>query len=56
MAAATRPISTADPPGDGRCRIGSGLARYPHLWAYAQSLYDQEAFQLTTAPATFVKA
>lgn len=38
-----------DPPGSGIRRIGSGLAHYRNLWAYAQSLLDQEAFQRTTA-------
>lgn len=44
-----------DPPDDGHRRISSALTPYPHLWAYAQSLYDQEAFQITTAPSTFAQ-
>ena len=42
-----------DPPGGGIRRIGSGLAQYRNLWAYAQNLYDQEGFQLTTRLDSF---
>jgi glutathionyl-hydroquinone reductase len=40
-------------PTDGTRRIGAQFARYRTLWAYAQNLYEQEAFQRTTDPAAF---
>ena len=42
-----------DPPVGGIRRIGGELAQYRSLWAYAQNLYEQEAFQRTTDPASF---
>jgi glutathionyl-hydroquinone reductase len=39
-----------DPPADGRPRIGDRLSRYPSLWAYAQDLYERDAFRRTTGP------
>jgi putative glutathione S-transferase len=41
------------PPTDGRQRIGAQLSPYRSLWAYAQSLYEQDAFARTTDPTTF---
>jgi putative glutathione S-transferase len=41
------------PPTDGRARIGAQLSQYRSLWAYAQGLYEQDAFARTTDPATF---
>jgi putative glutathione S-transferase len=42
-----------DVPEGGRRRIGSRLARFPRLWAYAQGLYEHDAFRTTTEPARF---
>lgn len=38
-----------DAPAGGVRRIGAGLAHFRSLWAYAQDLYEQDAFQRTTA-------
>ncbi|HST82151.1 MAG TPA: glutathione S-transferase C-terminal domain-containing protein [Kineosporiaceae bacterium] len=43
------------PPADDRERIGAQLSPYRSLWAYAQSLYEQDAFARTTDPTTFSK-
>jgi glutathionyl-hydroquinone reductase len=42
-----------DVPAGGVRRIGAQLSQYRYLWAYAQNLYEQTAFQRTTEPATF---
>jgi putative glutathione S-transferase len=44
------------PPSDARNRIGDQLSQYRFLWAYAQDLYEQEAFQRTTDPSRFSSA
>ena len=41
------------PPAGGIRRIGAELTPYPSLWAYAQNLYEREAFQVTTQPTRF---
>jgi len=41
------------PPVGSILRIGSELSQYRSLWAYAQSLYEQEAFRRTTDPGRF---
>jgi glutathionyl-hydroquinone reductase len=41
-----------DAPANGVRRIGGELSQYRSLWAYAQDLYQQEAFQRTTDPET----
>jgi glutathionyl-hydroquinone reductase len=42
-----------DVPAGGVQRIGGQLSQYRYLWAYAQHLYEQNAFQRTTDPSTF---
>jgi putative glutathione S-transferase len=37
-------------------RISAGLSRFGCLWAYAQGLYELEAFRATTRPSTFIGA
>jgi putative glutathione S-transferase len=39
-----------DAPAGGVRRIGGQLSQYHSLWAYAQSLYEKEAFRRTTHP------
>jgi putative glutathione S-transferase len=39
-----------DVPVNGLRRIGAELSQYRSLWAYAQDLYQQEAFHRTTDP------
>jgi glutathionyl-hydroquinone reductase len=41
------------PPSDPRRRIGGQLSQYHSLWAYAQNLYERDAFQRTTDPTRF---
>jgi glutathionyl-hydroquinone reductase len=41
------------PPSDARKRIGHQLSQYRSLWAYAQGLYERDAFQRTTDPTRF---
>ena len=43
-----------DPPADGTRRIGAQLSQYRSLWAYAQDLYQQDAFARTTDPSALV--
>jgi len=38
---------------DPRRRIAPELSRFSSLWAYAQSLYELDAFRATTEPTTF---
>jgi glutathionyl-hydroquinone reductase len=42
------------PPADERHRIGAQLSQYPSLWAYAQNLYERDAFRRTTDPSRLV--